>query len=351
MSAQWQEKLASFGLEQKDGVFEYPAAPTDAEVLCTLASESVLHVTGEDAEAFLQGQFSNDITVLDTPSSQLSTWSSPKGRVIALFRIIRIDGGYLIKLPTVLLESVLKRLRMFAMLPTAPGKGLRPTDVSKSQVVIEPRDDLIAIGVSGNSAVSHMGDAGGAQPNETVDASDELWITRVLGENPRFEVIGTVEKVSELWSTCLATCKMADESVWRLQNIDAGIPSINDKTTEAFVLQMLNLHLIDGVSFKKGCFPGQEVVARMHYLGKLKRQMFRLGYDGDAAPAPGDEIYKAGGGSAVGKIVDVAGVAANENRLLAVMAIDATEEPLFLDKEASQPVQLLTLPYDLSPAE
>jgi len=110
---------------------------------------------------------------------------------------------------------------------------------------------------------------------------------------------------------------MADESAWRLQNIDAGLPSVGEQTTEAFVLQMLNLQHINGVSFTKGCFPGQEVVARM-----------------------------AGGGSAAGKVVDAVNTDDGSSRLLAVIAIDATTEPLFLDKEGQQALTMLEFPYD-----
>jgi len=254
--------------------------------------------------------------------------------VITVIRILKVDDGYLIKLPTALVEPVLKRLRMYVLM---------------SKVVIEPRDDLVAIGVSGQSAEAALGDAGhtiAQQPDATTAVADDAWITRVRGNLPRFEVIGTADKLAQLWTACSGSCAMADESAWRLQNIDAGIPSVDEKTTEAFVLQMLNLQHIDGVSFKKGCFSGQEVVARMQYLGKLKRKMYRLEFSGDHLPLPGDEIYKAGGGSAVGKVVDGVNADAGVTRLLAVIAIDATSEPLFLDIKEKQPLTLLDFPYE-----
>ena len=148
----------------------------------------------------------------------------------------------------------------------------------------------------------------------------------------------------------MESCQLTDETVWRLQNIDAGVPSVTSATSEAFVLQMLNLHHINGVSFKKGCFPGQEVVARMQYLGKLKRQMYRLGYNGELAPSAGAEIYKEGGNSAVGKVVDAQLVADGHYRMLAVIAIDATEATLSLDQNLQHKVDLLELPYSLAEA-
>jgi len=344
MPASWHEKLTSFGLAQKDGRFVYPAEPAATDVLCTLASDTILQVSGDDAEAFLQDQFSNDIAALETPGSQLTTWSSPKGRVITVMRVIKVGGGYLIKMPTALVEPVLKRLKMYALMPTN-----RAGKVVKTKVVIEPRDDLVAIGISGQSAEGAMAGAGhtiGQQPDDTTEVSSVAWITRVRGEAPRFEVIGSADTLAELWTACSEGCSMADESAWRLQNIDAGVPSVDEKTTEAFVLQMLNLQHINGVSFKKGCFPGQEVVARMQYLGKLKRKMFRLQYSGDHLPLAGDEIYKAGGGSAAGKVVDAVNTGDGSSRLLAVIAIDATTDQLFLDKEEQRELTILELPYD-----
>ncbi len=349
MNADWQKMLISFGAELTDGELNYRPEDDKAGVLSTLAGVTILHVSG-DAEAFLQDQFSNDIALLATPGSQLNTWSTPKGRVITLFRVIKVADGLLIKISSELVELMLKRLRMLAQLPVLGPDG---KTVITLKVVFEPRDDLIAIGVSGEGAMKALAAHGISMP-ENVDDTAAMpaggWITRVRGDFPRFEIIANAEQLSPLWEVAMDTCRMADESAWRLQNIDAGVPSVNAATSEEFVLQMMNLQLINGVSFKKGCYPGQEIVARMHYLGKLKRSMFRLQCEGNA-PNAGDEIFKAGGGSAAGKVVDAVQAADNTTRMLAVLAIDATTEPLFLDKEAKRPLQLLEMPYALTPPE
>lgn len=333
MNAEWQKKLIGFGVEQSDGGWQYPARVDAENILCTLASDTILHVSGEDAESFLQGQFSNDIAALSQPGSQLSTWSSPKGRVITLFRVLRVADGFLIKISSELIEPVLKRLRMYVL---------------RAKVVIEPRDDLIAVGISGDKATATLSNLP-ESIDQTVALSSTCWITRVRGAKPRFELIGDAEQLAEICKQGVEAGQWADEAAWRLQDIDAAVPSVNAATTEAFVLQMMNLQHIDGVSFKKGCFPGQEVVARMQYLGKLKRQMYRMQYEGEELPVAGDEIFKQGGGSAAGKIVDAVAVKDNTSRLLAVIAIDATNGPMFLDKEGRHPVQLLELPYELLP--
>ena len=349
MKPEWQNILAAVnGLE--DNSLVQPGETKTDSIICPLVSETVLHVTGDGAELFLQAQFSNDIDALELPGSQLTTWSSLKGRVITLLRVLKISDGFLLRLPTELVEPVLKRLRMFASVPVMKdGKPLK----QKTKITIEPRDDLFVLGVSGDKAVATLTEDGTNLPEET-DATSVLatdgWITRVRdgagAATPRFEIVADAKQISDYWAVLSPTCIAAAETVWRLQNIDAGIPSIYAANTESFVLQMLNLQHLDGVSFKKGCFPGQEVVARMQYLGKLKRQMVRLQHVGTAAPKAGDEIFKEGREAAVGKVVDAVGEAGNSCRMLAVMAIAELSEKLYLDKNAEYPLELLDLPYE-----
>jgi len=347
MNTEWRNKLIELGLKLQGDNFVYAGEPEVVDAICTL-SDTVLHVAGADAELFLQAQFSNDIAALVTPGSQLNTWSSAKGRVISLFRVNKNEDGYHIRIPTTLSELVLKKLRMLAGFS-------RTSDGVLMEITIEPRDDLIVVGVSGEAGMQALTGAGveippnadtaTALPQGENASAMQGSVTRVRGEHPRVEIIANPDQMAEFWSRSIQDCTPQPESTWRLQNIDAGMPTITSDTSEAFVLQMLNLQHLDGVSFKKGCFPGQEVVARMQYLGKLKRQMFRLQYKGDHLAQPGDEIYKAGGGSAVGKVVDAADAGDGTSRLLAVIAIDATAAPLYLDKEEQQILTLLELPY------
>ena len=350
MKEQWQKALTELGLAKDGDDFVYPAGPEAADVICPLASATVLHVTGDGAELFLQAQFSNDIAALELPGSQLTTWSSLKGRVITLLRVLKITDGFLLYLPTALAEPVLKRLRLYASVPVMKdGKPLK----QKSKITIEPRDDLLVVGVSGVKAVKTLTEGGLNLPEKT-DATSELatggWVTRVRdiagAATPRFEIVANTMQVTQYWRDLSQACVPAAETAWRLQNIDAGVPSVTANTTEAFVLQMMNLQHIGGVSFKKGCFPGQEVVARMQYLGKLKRKMFRLEHSGEHLAQAGDELFKAGGGSAVGKVVDAVAAGDRTFRMLAVVSIEATVDTLYLDKEATQPLKLLSFPYD-----
>ncbi|OED36682.1 hypothetical protein AB833_26395 [Chromatiales bacterium (ex Bugula neritina AB1)] len=338
MNSEWQNFLTASGaVSAQNGQpgFESDVSEQVQDTVCDLSADVVLRITGDDAEKFLQGQFSNDIAALTDGTSQLSTWSSPKGRVITVFRIVRLaENHYLMQLPRELVAAVHKRLKMFVLM---------------AKVIIELEENLICIGLSGNAVVTALETSLGPPPPE-LDGSavhGEVVISRVRGAYPRFEVIAPVTDAIDLWSDMAGVARQSGQSVWRWQNIEAAVPSIGSETTEAFVLQMLNLQHINGVNFKKGCFPGQEVVARMQYLGKLKRRMYRASVSAESMLQAGDEIYNEGVSSSVGKVVDATGNGSGQMHLLAVLAIAAADKPLFADKEATCAIELLDLPYVL----
>ena len=137
------------------------------------------------------------------------------------------------------------------------------------------------------------------------------------------------------------------DSDWLLGQIRAGIGQVMGPTRELFIPQMINLQAVDGVSFKKGCYTGQEIVARMQYLGKLKRRQYRLALDQQAIPAPGAEIFSPTHGSSVGEVVIAAGTGTG-CELLAVLSAEAVEDGnLHLGSLEGPRLQVLTLPYEL----
>lgn len=319
-----------------DGLPDFPANGVAAsDILVCRPDLVVLRVNGADAADFLQGQFSNDVSTLADGGAQLTTWSNPKGRVLALFQLIRSGDDFYITLPCGLAANFIKRLRMYVL---------------RAAVVVEQLDDHACIAVSGESGAQRLGAlvAAPAEPGHCV-AHGAVLIARVRGQRPRFEIFGPVSEIIDLWKTLATACTPSARSDWCLQDIEAGVPSIVEATSEAFVLQMLNLQLIDGVSFKKGCFPGQEVVARMQYLGKLKRRMYRASLNSLSPPAAGTDIHRSSGGSAVGKVVAAAPAREGVCHLLAVLAIDASDEPLHCDGDDAT-LQLLDLPYQIEAA-
>ena len=307
--------------------------------LTDLSWLSVIEVSGDDSKSFLQGQLTNDINVISPSLSQLSGLCTPKGRLKALFSIFSDKDKLYLQLPRPLLEETLKRLKMFVMM-------------SKVEL-IDVSDTLIKIGIYGDKAELHLTDNGFTIPNETnsVTQHNDMLLIRLHGDKPRFECVGTNDKIQHLWEKLQTNAKLLNTEHWKLLDIYAGLPNVFASSREAFIPQMLNLQVLDGINFKKGCYTGQEIVARMQYLGKLKRRMYRAHCDAHDLPVPGDPLYsaisKSGQGS--GNIVDAQFSPNGGIDLLAVITTDAVENnDIFLDEEFTTKLSLKEIPYSVN---
>lgn len=306
--------------------------PPQGAILCDLSHQGLISATGVDAAAFLQGQLSNDINQVNAERAQLSSYSSPKGRAYTSFQIMQRQGVYYLALSSDLLEIVLKRLRMFVM---------------RSKVALEDaRESLVHFGYADPSGEQRLQDALGHYPKQVLDVIQigNLTIIRQAASVPRFEIYGELDEARQLWNRLNVHAAAVGSAAWDYFDIEAGIPKITAASMEAWVPQMLNLHLIDGISFKKGCFPGQEIVARLKYLGKNKRQLYRIAIDTVHQPAVGAKIQDAQGEEA-GEILNaVLSPSGDHIEALAVLKIASAEQTLNL---AGAKVHSLPLPYSL----
>lgn len=252
---------------------EERTATRHANVLCDLSYLGLIEVQGEDATTFLQGQFTNDLLSLTEQESQLSGFCNPQGRLLALFRIIRHNNSYLLQLPRDLLPAILKRLSMFVL---------------RAKVTLtDATDNWVRFGLFGASADDVVAQQFGitAPAENKVAALAEGMLLRLPGATPRFEFVVTKDAATQLWQQLSTSARPVATAHWRLAELRAGEPSIVTATSQEFVPQMVNLQAVHGVNFKKGCYPGQEIVARMQYLGKLKRRMFLASCESEAPPA------------------------------------------------------------------
>jgi hypothetical protein len=333
MNNEWKAFLESRGIGIEDGV----AAPTPEDLgdcnLFDLGQFGLIRVGGEDAVDFLQGQLTNDVRALTADHSQLSSYCSPKGRMMASFRLFRLGDDILIQLPRTRLGPILRRLRMFVL---------------RSKVTLEDAsDDLVQIALAGDCAPEILGDLAPGAADETVQG-DGLVVVRVAGDRPRFLATGTPAAITALWQQAANRAIPAGASAWRLLDIRAGIPVVEEETVEAFVPQMTNLQLINGVSFTKGCYTGQEVVARMQYLGKLKRRMFRVSIDTDPCPAAGTELFspRSASGQGAGRIVSAAPAPGGGCEALAVVETAVAESgDVHAGSNEGPVLKFLDLPY------
>jgi len=238
--------------------------------VCRLADRGVIRASGADAATFLQGQLTNDVASLAAGSARLAGFCSAKGRLQASFIVSRPgDDEFLLSCPTSVLAPTLKRLSMFVLRAKC-----KLSDAS---------DEMALFGVAGLAATAMLGDAVVWQRRQHAGASairlpDAAGLRRALLAAP---VRVDVDAAPAL---PLAT--------WRWLEVESGIVAIEAATVDRFVPQMINFELVGGVDFQKGCYPGQEVVARSQYRGTTKRRT--LLFDCDAVPTEGDDVFVAG---------------------------------------------------------
>lgn len=241
-------------LTEQQSQLTYPDSKAPAAPLLTpLAERSLLRVQGEDAGAFLQNLLTNDVNTLQVGQSQLSGFCNPKGRLLTVFQLIRRENDYLLLLPNDLAEAIAQRLTMFKL---------------RSKVDIAVADDVHAFGLVYSNTET------GSKPVWQGDQTAEGLILRQPGGAIRDLVIADAAQCKTLAERLNNGWQLAAEAYWQLLDIEAGLPMVFNDSKEAFTPQQLNLELVGGVSFKKGCYPGQEVVARLHYLGSPSRRMF-----------------------------------------------------------------------------
>lgn len=307
-----------------------------SNVIIPLPHLGLLRAKGADTGDFLQGQTSNNVRQVDAEHHQLSSYCTPKGRMLALFTLFMRDNDYYLQLPQELLEAVQKRLSIFIM---------------RSEVKLERIDnELASFGLNGPQADKLLSKALGRCPVEPGQSLtlDGVTLLRRPGDSPRFICLASTERLTALWQILATEAWPVGSAGWDLLEIRAGIPDISNGSVEAFVPQMVNLQLIDGVNFKKGCYPGQEVVARMQYLGKLKRRMYRVSLDVTEPPVAGTTLYSPDSESAqgAGKVVRAASSPDGGSELLVVAEISSAEQQtLYLESADGPQLKLLELPY------
>lgn len=310
-----------------------PAFPDCA--ICDLSHFGLLRISGTDSRPFLQGQLTNDVNQVTPELAQLSSYCSPKGRMLGSFWIFQRGDDLFLQLPEAVKPTILKRLQMFVL-----RSDVRLEDVS---------DRLARFGLCGDCASGLLPFA--PADEKATQSRDDITVIRMPGAMPRFEVIGPPERLAPLWSDGRRSAQQVNLDFWALADIRAGVPQVFEETVEAFVPQMANLQLIGGVSFTKGCYTGQEVVARMQYLGKLKRRMYRAHVDTSDRPAPGTELFSQSSesGQGAGRIVDAAPAPGGGYEVLAVIQISSAEaNDLHLGEADGPPLELLDLPYAFS---
>jgi len=311
------------------------AAWAQAPVLAELTDQGVLAVEGADAVPFLQGQTTIDVTAIGPEGWQLGGYCTPKGRLLAIFQAWRQGTDIRLLLPAAIAPALQRRLAMFVLRAKAK--------------IRDASSDWRALAVLGTGAAAVLEAIGIAPPAagaSTMLDGDERIVHLPGGVQcpERYLLLVRAERASH-WRELLRDLPRVGPALWWWSQIDAAIPSVLPDTQELFVPQAVNLEVLGGVNFRKGCYPGQEIVARSQYLGKLRRRMF-LAHA--AALGAGPDVYQDGSADPIGRIVLAAAAPRGGWDLLVECPTErAAQGHLHAGSADAPELQLRELPYAL----
>jgi folate-binding protein YgfZ len=328
MNRDWQSYLLERpeGVADKHGISFHQDNPNHDKVIYPLTHLGAISVSGADAARLLQGQITCNVNDVSPFQSKLAAMCNPKGRAIATFIVIQTGDYFLLVLPVELIETIQKKLQMYVL-----RSDVKITDVTSHY---------------GFLGVSESGIMGKAFDAEVKDDIIEITLP---GESGRNLLIGPVETLITYWRQCLeaGTFHEADTPRWRLLDLMAGIPWLTLRTSEEFIPQMLNLDKLGGISFTKGCYTGQEIVARTHYLGKNKRDMVLAEGEFSCEPKPNSAVIIAADPEqqAVGHVLMAQRCAANW-KLLLILQTGQSGHPAFRLRDYPE-IQLRLIPFSV----
>ncbi|WP_227369573.1 YgfZ/GcvT domain-containing protein [Halomonas sp. M20] len=303
--------------------------PNDATLLTPLLHLAILEIEGADAKRLLQGQTSAQLELADGNFAPLTAFCSVKGRMLANAQLLCLaEDRYWLLLDRDLVEPLKSHLSKFAVFYKAQ---------------IRPRDDLALIGLVGRDAPALLEARLDMLPpavwHQTMQG--ERVLLHHPGPRPRF-ILGLPQaEAATLWDTLARSATPVGNAVWQLQDIKAGLAWLNAAQQDTYLPQMINWEALGGISFKKGCYTGQEVVARAHFRGQVKKRMMRAQLEGSEVPETGAPICNVEG-KRQGEVVSAALDAYGQAEILAVLNTRASEETL---EVIGQRLKRLKLPY------
>lgn len=347
MISSWQDFLTQQGARIADGqVVDFGnaaaelAAAQGGTVLADLSQLGLLAFSGEDTAEFLQSQFTNDVRGLHADGAAWNGYCSPKGRLLSNFLMWKQGADTCLQMSGDIRESVLKRLKMFVLRSKTVGR--------------DATDEKVRLVLAGAATDAALSAAGLPQPAGNMkSASNDAGTSIRIGDG-KYVLSIAPENAPAVWAALAKSATPVGTAVWDWLRLSNGIPMITAATQDEFVPQMVNWEALGGVSFQKGCYPGQEIVARTQYLGKLKRRMYLAHVDGGLdehnAPKPGDNLYTPDmDGQASGKVVNAAPAPEGGFDVLAVAQIEsvAAGQPIHLGSLDGAVLQLKIQPYAL----
>lgn len=277
-----------------------------------LKKTSTIEVQGDERIHFLQGQLTQDICLITKDQAQYAGFCNPKGRLLAFMLCYARNDAIHIQIDTSIEESILKRLKMYLL---------------RSKVSINLLlNAFIKIGFISSKGFENKGIK---LPKKYLEITtfENVMIIRLSQNHDRYQIMGEAKAVDSFIALAFSDFELMDEDEWNNKIILDGIPEIYPSTQETFIPQSLNIDLMEGINFKKGCYTGQEIVARTHYLGKVKRRMYRAFIESQVSLVPGDVITNESN-EEIGQLVRSSKETNVKTNLLIELRVDQMNETL-----------------------
>lgn len=325
MAVTWSELASSTA---QNPVFDCAVYPIE--------DQQVLSVIGPDSQKFMQGQFTCNLAEITTTQFRPGACCNAKGRMVTSFSLLQqAQDHYLLTLDASLTDITLNHLKKYMVF-------------FKAQM--QPAEYLM-LGLQGIDAAAALTSVLGSAPAhdyEQISAHDCTVVKLPYGGG--FQLWFDPSQDPAPLTQLLSQCTLSSQAKWNENLIRHGLGRVSALTSEAFIPQMMNLAQVGGVSFSKGCYTGQEIVARMQYLGKLKRHMYRLGFDTQTHVKPGDEIFVHGQNNPVGSVINAVNCDGQQQALVVFedkALVKLAEGAIYTGPDQANAKELLSLPYDV----
>ena len=317
------------------------ASPTEQSpsfdcALYPIEDQQVLSIVGPDSKKFMQGQFTCNLNDITPAQFRFGACCNAKGRMVASFSLLQQqEGHYLLGLDQTIATSLVTHLKKYMVF-------------FKAQMQVT---DYLVVGIQGPQAQDALASVFSQVPSQDFAQVNENGHSLVkLPHGAGFQLwLEPLEAKSTL-TALLSKCTLSCNNLWNENLIRHGMGYVSASTQEAFIPQMINLSQNNGISFSKGCYTGQEIVARMQYLGKLKRHMYRIGFDGQSQVNSGDEVFVSGQTSPVGVVVNCININTQQQALVVLedkALPHLAEGAIFAGSNQAIAKELLSLPYDV----
>lgn len=296
-------------------------------IITDLGPKGILQVTGDGAEKFLQGQLTCDVKALTTYQLVLGACCNNKGRMLTNFYLLRLPTCFWLIMDRSLVDPMIDELKKYCAFFKAE--------------MTNQTDRFVGLGVAGPTLSTLL------EANKLPQTSQNDQITCQLPGPPhRYQLWLPEPAATGLWKSLTPECTPVGYSQWQLLDIQAGLAWVSQQSQLKFIPQQFNMQATGGINFKKGCYTGQEIVARMQYLGKQKNHLYRIQYQANKPLDIMTPLHSHSHKSSIGQLVNSAATGSNQYEALAVLQEKAVAaDDIYFIEQPNEKVTLLDLPY------